>query len=212
MDSCWIQSHIDQRLVLRQPVGRSYADMQESELQIYSTGIIVQQDSYRYRSVVDPGSTGTTVVAIDLQYRCNSTVGFIPVQISSRSWQYRYYSSKLQQSKIIQYGCRILVILNSGAEIIISNNSTSNCRWHHRTANAAGWLPQQLASQQDASEVQMTIAQTKVWAACLGGLGCWSRAACCVCRAGAGLRLVGSRRVSSRLELILTPQLTQRTN
>ena len=61
------------------------------------------------------------------------------------------------------------MILNSGAEIIISNNSTSNCRWHHRTANAAGWLPQQLASQQDASEVQMTIAQTKVWAACLGG-------------------------------------------
>ena len=116
------------------------------------------------------------------------------------------------KSKIIQYGCRILVILNSGAEIIISNNSTSNCRWHHRTANAAGWLPQQLASQQDASEVQMTIAQTKVWAACLGGLGCLSRAACCVCRAGAGLRLVGSRRVSSRLELILTPQLTQRTN
>ena len=118
MNSGWIQSHIDQRLVLIQPVGRSYADMQESELQIYSTGIIVQQDSYRYRSVVDPGSTGTTVVAIDLQYRCNSTVGFIPVQISSRSWQYRYHSSKLQQSKIIQYGCRILVILNSGAEII----------------------------------------------------------------------------------------------
>ena len=52
---------------------------------------------YRYNStvgflpvqigtVVDPGSTGTTVVAIDLQYRCNSTVGFIPVQINSRSW------------------------------------------------------------------------------------------------------------------------------
>ena len=76
----------------------------------------------------------------------------------------------------------------------------------------AGWLSQQLASQQDASKVQMTIAQTKVWAACLGGLGCLSRAACCVCRAGAGLRLVGSRRVSSRLELILTSQLTQRTN
>ena len=63
----------------------------------------------------------------------------------------------------------------------------------------AGWLSQQLASQQDASKVQMTIAQTKVWAACLGGLGCLSRAACCVCRVGAGLRLVGSRRVSSRL-------------
>ena len=29
----------------------------------------------------------------------------------------------------------------------------------------AGWLSQQLASQQDASKVQMTIAQTKVWAA-----------------------------------------------
>jgi len=92
------------------------------------------------------------------------------------------------------------VILNSGAEIIISNNSTSNCRWHHRTANAAGWLPQQLASQQDASEVQMTIAQTKVWAACLGGwAACRGRLAVSVVLAlvCASSALVGSRRDSN---------------
>ena len=83
-------------------------------------------DSESYRLETRTDIAGRSLIcryagirAIDIQYRYNSTVGFLPVQISSRSWQYRYYSSKLQQSKIIQYSCRILVILNSGAEIII---------------------------------------------------------------------------------------------
>ena len=76
----------------------------------------------------------------------------------------------------------------------------------------AGWLSQQLASQQDASEVQMTIAQTKVWAACLGGwAACRGRLAVSVVLAlvCASSALVGSRRDSN---CVLTPQLTQRTN
>ena len=92
------------------------------------------------------------------------------------------------------------MILNSGAEIIISNNSTSNCRWHHRTVNAAGWLSQQLASQQDASKVQMTIAQTKVWPpALVGWAACRGLLAASVVLAlvRASSALVGSRRDSN---------------